>query len=251
MRIFAISDLHLDYQVNAEWFYNISEYDFANDILIIAGDLTDKVPELKKAFQYIKRSFKKVFFVPGNHDLWVSRSNIKCSINKFKIVKKIALDNGISILPEKIGNINIVPLLSWYDYTFGEPSEDLLKIWNDFKACSWPYGNEVSKINDYFLSNNHYMKKEDHEMTISFSHFLPRIDIMPSYIPLDKRIIYPTLGTQKLDEAIRLLGSEIHVYGHSHVNRNVTIDNVTYINNAYGYPNETRITLKELVCIYE
>jgi hypothetical protein len=40
------------------------------------------------------------------------------------------------------------------------------------------------------------------------------------------------------------------VYGHSHVNRDVAIDGVTYINNAFGYPRETRITAKALRCVH-
>jgi len=31
----------------------------------------------------------------------------------------------------------------------------------------------------------------------------------------------------------------------------VKIDGVSYINNAFGYPNETLVALKRLVCIYE
>ena len=34
-------------------------------------------------------------------------------------------------------------------------------------------------------------------------------------------------------------------------NRKVEIDGVTYINNAFGYPQETRIAKKELVCVYD
>jgi hypothetical protein len=35
------------------------------------------------------------------------------------------------------------------------------------------------------------------------------------------------------------------------VNRRHEHENVTYINNAYGYPSEKGITAKALVCIFE
>jgi len=73
---------------------------------------------------------------------------------------------------------------------------------------------------------------------------------MPHYIPADKRMLYPVLGSSLLEAQLRVLDSKLHVYGHSHVNRQVRIDGVTYINNAFGYPNETRITAKQLLCIY-
>ena len=86
---------------------------------------------------------------------------------------------------------------------------------------------------------------------ITYSHFLPRIDLMPEFIPSSQRILYPVLGSVQLERQLRKLNPEIHVYGHTHVNRQVKIDGVLYINNAFGYPNETRITSKQLICIHE
>jgi predicted phosphodiesterase len=54
-----------------------------------------------------------------------------------------------------------------------------------------------------------------------------------------------------IEEQIRRVGSNIHIYGHSHVNCHVTIDGTLYINNAFGYPYETRITAKMLECVFE
>lgn len=86
---------------------------------------------------------------------------------------------------------------------------------------------------------------------ISFSHFLPSIDLMPPSIPLHHRYLYPVLGSYALERQLRRLGATLHVYGHSHVNRRVTLDGVGYINNAFGYPSETKIAAKRLVCIYD
>ena len=36
----------------------------------------------------------------------------------------------------------------------------------------------------------------------------------------------------------------------SYVNRQVVVDGVTYINNAFGYPHEKRIAAKHLICIH-
>lgn len=59
------------------------------------------------------------------------------------------------------------------------------------------------------------------------------------------------MGTRLLEKQIRKLGSDIHVYGHSHVNNRVMKDSTLYINNAFGYPYETRIAAKELKCIFD
>ena len=65
------------------------------------------------------------------------------------------------------------------------------------------------------------------------------------------RYLFPVLGSVLIEEQIRQLKPQIHVYGHSHVNCQMDIKGIKYINNAFGYPYEQRITNKELLCIYE
>jgi hypothetical protein len=83
---------------------------------------------------------------------------------------------------------------------------------------------------------------------ISFSHFLPRIDVMPS--GLHDRTLYPVLGTTRLEQQLRRLRPAVHVYGHSHLNRDVMLEDVRYINNAFGYPHEGHFTTKRLKCVH-
>jgi predicted phosphodiesterase len=59
------------------------------------------------------------------------------------------------------------------------------------------------------------------------------------------------MGADILERQLRRLGASIHVYGHSHLNRRVTLAGVEYINNAFGYPSETRIAAKRLLCIHD
>jgi Icc-related predicted phosphoesterase len=153
--------------------------------------------------------------------------------------------------PYSLGSLSIVPLFGWYDYSFAKPSDELKKIWTDFTACKWPDGFLESEITEYFLSFNESVINTQNQFIISFSHFLPRIDLMPFFIPLERRILYPILGTFRLEQQIRRLGSQIHIYGHTHVNNRINKNNTVYINNAFGYPHETRIARKELLCVYE
>jgi hypothetical protein len=87
---------------------------------------------------------------------------------------------------------------------------------------------------------------------ITFSHFVPRIDLLPAVIPPSRRgLLYPVLGAARLDCQLRQLGPSVHVYGHSHINRQVMIEGVSYINNAFGYPHETWLVAKRLLCVHE
>ena len=251
MRIFAISDLHIDYEQNKLWLFSLSEYDYKKDILIIAGDITDKLDLLAKSFKYLAGVFHKILYIPGNHELWVSRSNISSSLEKYEHICKCADDHGISRDVCHLNEISIVPLLGWYDFSFGEPGEKIKKAWNDFYACKWPEDFDLTDVTNYFVEQNIQSLNTKNKKIISFSHFLPTIDVMPTTIPSKFSYIYPVLGSNLLGEQLKILKPDLHIYGHSHVNRNITLDGINYINNAYGYPSEGHISRKELYLINE
>lgn len=253
MRIFATSDLHVDYAVNAQWVEDLSTFDYRDDVLIVAGDVSDSLPLLERALAALARRFRRVFFVPGNHDLWVVRDAPgKTSLQKLAEVRDGVMQAGACIETGMLEGVAILPLFSWYDYSFGLPTEELRAIWMDYTACRWPAGFEPHDVATHFESFNSDLRvPPGASHVITFSHFLPRLDVMPAQIPADKRVIYPVLGTRALDAKLRALGAHTHVYGHSHVNRRVRIDGVTYVNNAFGYPRETRIASKRLLCVAE
>lgn len=251
MRVFVVSDIHIDYQENRRWVSALSSHDYSEDILIVAGDISDDVQLLKACFRELAAKFQDVLFIPGNHELWVLRDGIADSLQKFQQVCDLATDEGISLQPFHRNQLSVVPLHSWYDFSFGEPSTKLMQVWADFHACDWPDHWQAADIAGHFLQKNtdHLLTKN--ETVISFSHFLPRIDLMPAYIPEQYRYLYPVLGCASLEDQIRQLGPDIHVYGHSHVNRRVTVQGIRYINNAFGYPSESGMTGRKLLCIHE
>lgn len=250
MRLFAISDLHIDYPDNAHWVEQVSDADYRDDVLILAGDLTEDRRLLAWCLGRFAAKFRQVLFVPGNHDLWVRRESAgMSSLRKFDEVVDIASDAGTSMCPYRFGNTTVVPLLGWYDYSFGAPDGDLRKLWMDYRACVWPEGFDPPRVTEHFLSLN--PRSLPHagpdQRIVTFSHFLPRIDLIPFFVPRAMRHLDPVLGSSGIERQLRALGSELHVYGHSHINRRVRLDGVTYINNAFGYPQEGAIAARRLV----
>jgi len=251
MRLFAISDIHVDYDVNEKWVTGLSLADHQQDVLIVAGDVSDSRLLLERTLAALARRFRKVLFVPGNHDLWVLRDGPeKNSMQKFDEVGAVVEASGASMQPFRERGVSIIPLLGWYDYTFGEPSEELRSVWMDYRACRWPRGFAERDVAAYFEALNDKHLPPAADKVVTYSHFLPRIDVMPHFASAG-RVLYPVLGSRHIDRQLRKLGSTLHVYGHSHVNRRVTIDGVTYVNNAFGYPSESFIASKRLVCIHE
>lgn len=286
MRIFAVSDIHVDYEENAQWVASLSFEEYTEDVLILAGDVSDSIARLSACFQQLTRKFRHVFFVPGNHDLWVAKQGPECSLKKFDQVMSLAEACGVLTHHARVGSYIIAPLFSWYDYSFGEPNDYIKMAWMDFKRCRWPSALAHPRdISEYFLDLNRSgslrlsasvkggglgtcsiaggeegsevgemaeeVARVEREKIISFSHFLPRIDLMPDYIPAKFQELYPVLGSVAIDKVLRQLQPIIHVYGHSHLNRDIKIDGVRYINNAFGYPGEERISRKCLVNILD
>jgi predicted phosphodiesterase len=252
MRVFALSDLHVDYEANARWVDNLSRADYRDDVLILAGDVTDVLSLFEWCLTRLAMRFRKVLFVPGNHDVWVVReSRGRHSLDKLEQLARVIDSSGASMRAFREASLSIVPLFGWYDYSFGDPSEELKAIWMDYQACRWPERLQPRQIADYFESLNEECEHVAGDTVITFSHFLPRIDLMPKMIPFSRQVLYPILGTTRLERRLRLLHSSIHVYGHSHINRSKRIDGVSYINNAFGYPSEDWITSKRLLCIHE
>lgn len=252
MRIFALSDIHVDYEANARWIDDLSLADYRDDVLILAGDVSDTLRLLEWCLRSFAARFKKVLFVPGNHDLWVVRDAAhKTSLDKFAEVAALVEVCGASMRTFRHRGVAIVPLLGWYDYSFGAPTPELKSMWMDYHACRWPSGFQEREIAEHFAAMNVNDASVIGERTITFSHFLPRIDLMPAFIPSNLRELYPVLGSTLLESQLRARNSTLHVYGHSHVNRAIDIDGVTYVNNAFGYPAETRIAAKALLCIHE
>jgi Icc-related predicted phosphoesterase len=61
----------------------------------------------------------------------------------------------------------------------------------------------------------------------------------------------PSVGKRSAGDQVERLAPAVHVYGHSHVNQAVQLGETCYVNNAFATPNETRIAVKRLQCIYD
>jgi predicted phosphodiesterase len=249
MRVWVSSDIHLDYKENLNWFMQLSAVDYIHDCLILAGDISDDIELISDFFRKIRPKFKLICFVCGNHDLWVYQKRFSDSFQKFDFLLKICKDEGIHTGPLIQDDLQIVPLNSWYDFSFGKPNKVILKAWKDFKYCRWPF--DLSAVRDHFHQLNAAHLQRTAKTVISFSHFVPSIEILPDLLPKLVQSFFPVFGSISLLEQINTLNSDMHIYGHSHLNRSVKFQNTHYINNAYGYPSEAHICRKKLLCVYE
>jgi Icc-related predicted phosphoesterase len=238
MRIFAVSDLHTDFAENRRRLERISSTSYSQDVLVVAGDIADQLRIIDWTLRTLRSRFGAVFYVPGNHELWV-RGGECDSIEKFRQVLSLCDEIGIHTRPGRVGKNWIVPLFSWYESDYDQQKEadvSSLDGWADFYFCKWPVGME--SVSKYFLDLNESRIKEYDGPVITLSHFLPRRELLPAVENLIFKGLPQVAGALALDRQIRALNAVTHVFGHSHIDFDQVIEGVRYIHHAFDYPRE-------------
>ena len=275
--IFAVSDLHTDYEVNLEWVKQAAPNGHADSVLIVAGDVSDRIGVFEETMRVLADAFGAVFFVPGNHDLWVRRdgSEGSDSLQKMARLNEICESLGVLTTPQRVrmasgGCVSICPLLSFHHMSFDtEPDIPHLRLPSarvtvtDFKATRWPNGltlgeeelaEHMDEKNEELLVSaarqagafgcadiepiRSWEHAHDGASVLSFSHFLPRIELIP-----EKRfLVYPDLvkavGSDALGRRVRALRPDVHIFGHSHFGWDATLDGVRYVQAPLALPKE-------------
>ncbi len=261
MRIWILSDIHVDFIANQSWLDQLSDFEYQDDLLILAGDVTHNLDLFKSTLISLRKKFKMLFFVPGNHDLWLRDNLFSDSIEKFHHIQQFCKSNDIKTSPELVSNnsvdILIVPLFSWYHLPHQTGSLYITKpgegsyeeVWNDSYFVKWPSKN-FKPVEYFFELNKQQFKSVSADLVITFSHFLARqenmfynegkIDIekMKKFDRNPKFNFSMIAGSKLIDEQLRLMGSKIHVYGHQHINHDRIINGVRYVAHCLGYPAE-------------
>ncbi|HET7464703.1 MAG TPA: metallophosphoesterase [Longimicrobium sp.] len=231
MRIYAISDLHADIRENRRLLERIPAREHRGDALIVAGDVADALPVVHHTLAMLRDRFALVFFVPGNHELWV-RNDPRDSLEKFQAVLDACRAVGVLTTPARAGGAWVVPLFSWYDAGFderGEADESTLEAWADRYFCRWPPG--TGRVDRHFLALNEPHLRRYDAPVVSFSHFVPRTDLLPSVQSLLFKGLPLVAGSVEIDAQVRRLGSAVHVYGHTHIPVDRVVQGVRYVQN--------------------
>jgi len=271
----CISDIHVDIEENRDWLAKLPAH--PEDILLVAGDLSDNLARARDALRVLKGKYKEVLCVPGNHDLWLNKdwteNDIKDSMEKLKAFLSMCRDEGVRTTPLVVdgagGSCVVVPILSWHhqswdtepDITCWKGIPAVEKCMVDYMRCKWPaplsaMDDSVAAAVDRLNDGGPPLPEEagtEFLPIISFSHFVPRLELNP-----EKRFLFlPTLakavGSRFLEKRIRKLQSTMHVFGHTHFGWDATLDGTRYVQAALGYPQEwqTRRMSMEIGNLYE
>ena len=257
-RVFAVSDVHYDHPGAKEWAASLSKTAYKDDTIILAGDIADTYTAVKYALKAFKAAFRRVFYVPGNHDMWIRPKGqhsdepaaFADSVHKLICLWQLCDELDVDTGPARVSrSVTVVPLDSWYSYTFDRhdprPGTALFDSW-----CKWPMGYDAAW--DFMTGLNEARLKlvEEHSPraagvvaapdVITFSHFLPRQELpLPGIMDMAK-----ASGCLRIEEQLRRLRSRLHIFGHTHINTEHDLQgndatgapySCKYMQNAMGY----------------
>src|SRR6185369_9246338 len=106
----------------------------------------------KETLLLLRPKFKKIFYLPGNHELWVRNEGCD-SIEKLFRILELCDSLEVETRPARVDSVWVVPLFSWYSPSFDQnPDDSHLGGWSDFYFCKWPEG--IGEISEYFSRMN-------------------------------------------------------------------------------------------------
>lgn len=251
--IYSCSDLHTDWDENMDMLRKHVEVSTRREdrVLLVCGDISADLGIWEKTIVLLKKAYYRIFFTFGNNELRIKRGEIfQDSMEKYELICKLCDKLGVEMSPGLVRDHWIVPLHCWYQADF-EPSWDghltYQKGWLDFRECKFK-NYEYDKVGDYFLALNQKLMDpillQDDRKVISFSHFLPRMELLPFYSKMIRPSLSLVVGHVGLESQIRKLKSTIHVYGHSHIDGDCEIKGVRYVQHALAHPRERDHTFK-------
>ena len=125
MKLYAISDLHLNYEENFHALKGVSAH--PDDWLILGGDLGETEEALIYAFRTLSTRFAKLIWVPGNHELWTMPGSGDSLAGEAKYRRLLDICREYDVLtpedpyvdwPGDGGEHVLCPLFLLYDYSF-------------------------------------------------------------------------------------------------------------------------------------
>lgn len=250
MNLWAISDLHIGVESNKNALNAFDER--TEDWLILAGDVCEKIEDLEWAFSFFTQKFARVFWVPGNHELWLVTKSEQASTSplKYQALVKLARMYGV-ITPEdpwlifpQTGHV-IVPLFTLYDYSFRPENVTRAQVIDWAMAEDCVCTDEVAikpapfhAIDDWsrYLCERAMSRFEkelpEHVRTILVNHFPLREDLV--HIPRIPRFS-PWCGTRQTELWHVRYRADVVVSGHLHVRGTQIRDATRFEEVSLGY----------------
>jgi hypothetical protein len=252
MKLYALADLHLRYEVTRRALQALAPH--PDDWLIVAGDVGETEEHLRFALALLTRRFARLLWVPGNHDLWTAPSAAEAlrGAAKYERLVRICRDHGV-LTPEdpyvtwpgEGPPCILAPLFLLYDYTFRPdhvPVEQAVQ-WaaEENLLCS----DEVLLHPDPYASRSAWCHARVREAEPRLAEAAAKAPlILINHFPLRQDLaVLPRIprfsiwcGTRLTNDWHSRYRAIAAVYGHLHIRATHYRDGVRFEEVSLGYP---------------
>lgn len=252
MKLYAISDLHLDRRANREALQGLPA--FRGDWLILGGDICATAEQLAAGLDVLCNRFAQVIWVPGNHELWVDPAGDMSSVTKYEDLVDVCRRFGVCtpedaypIWPGEGEPHRIVPLHLLYDYSFrpeSVPEESAV----DWAVESGVLCQDERSIDPApFSSKAHWCRARldysrqrlrecgDDMPLVLVNHFPLRYDLVRT-MRIPRFSIW--CGTRHTEDWHQHYRASVVVSGHLHMRATDYRDGVRFEEVSLGYPRD-------------
>jgi predicted phosphodiesterase len=249
MKLYALADLHLGHRPNRE---ALADWPARpDDWLILAGDVGETLAHLELGLAAATDRFAKVFWVPGNHELWSARSEGPRGVAKYEAAVDVCRRFGV-LTPEDPYAVwsgdptcVIAPLFVLFDYTF---RPDVVAPED---AVAWAWEDGIRSADERFLAPDPYASRTawcHARVAYSEARLAEACATAPSILvnhyPLRQGLVRlhriprfsPWCGTRLTEQWHTRFGARVVVSGHLHIRATDWVDGVRFEEVSLGYP---------------
>ncbi|MEV4202769.1 metallophosphoesterase family protein [Micromonospora globbae] len=257
-RLLAVSDLHVRYADNRAIVDGLRP-ESDDDWLIVAGDVAERVADVRDTLASLRDRFATVVWAPGNHELWTLRDDpvplrgearYRALVDMCREVGVHTPEDAYPVWSGPGGPVIVAPLFVLYDYSFHAPGtstkeESLRRAYDAGVICT----DEVLLHPDPYPSRDAWCAARvawTERRLAATDPSLPTV--LVNHFPLVReptRVLrHPEFAqwcgtTRTADWHLRFRATAV-VYGHLHIPRTTWHDGVRFEEVSLGYPREWR-----------
>ncbi|HEX5658290.1 MAG TPA: metallophosphoesterase [Polyangiales bacterium] len=251
MKLFAISDVHVEHAVNREALAGLAPQ--PEDWLILAGDISDSVSGLAWALDTLGPKFARLLWVPGNHDLWIEKggergvARYQQLIDTCRARSVLTPEDPYVAWPEHVDGrrVRIALMFLLYDYSFA-PDEHTGRE----RAIEWAAeegilaADEVRLVPDPYPSRTEWCRARVSETALRLARCAGDALVLVNHWPLRRDLVRlgrvprysPWCGTRATEDWHLRYSAIACVHGHLHVRATDERDGVRFEEVSLGYP---------------
>jgi predicted phosphohydrolase len=239
MKIRYFSDLHLEFiKPNKIEKFIRKIPSGIDEICILAGDIGNPYqPNYNIFMQFISKNFKKTFIIPGNHEYYNKIKTIQ-ETNDF-LENYFQSFNNIRFLNN---NYEIYDSYCFIGTTLW--SHITNPIYEISDTCRIPHFNYIQYNKLHSLSVE-FLKDalQKNDNCIIISHHMPSESLIDIKYKTSEMLPYNPWFYCNMDKLIETKKDKIKcwIYGHTHTPSSVIINDIPFLCNPIGYPNENSI----------